>query len=332
MGHRPAHRLTVRWGIAGTGIIAAAFVAAAAEVEDAEIVAVSSGSAERAAAFATRHGIATAVPGHLDLAAMGGLDALYVATTNDLHPDVSIAALRRGIAVLCEKPVALDAASARAMVAASRDAGVFFMEAMWMVFQPSFLLLRRLLEEGTIGEPGHISADFGFVERRGPGRRWLEPRQGGGSLLDVGIYPVTLARAVLGPVATVDATGVIGPTGVDLQVAMALGHAGGGTSSLASSLMADMGVAATVSGGEGHITLHSPFHHSPRVTVHRGDDLVAEHDTSYPGSGYRWEIEEVHRCLAAGRIESEVVPHAATIEVMDVLDRVRERIGLEYPA
>ncbi|MBU1226689.1 MAG: Gfo/Idh/MocA family oxidoreductase [Actinobacteria bacterium] len=317
-----------KWGILGTGKMAAALVDAIREAGG-EVAAVGSRAEGTAAAFADHHRIPLRFGTYQALAGLG-LDAVYVATTNDRHLSAALPVLREGVAVLCEKPLALDAAQAAAMADAARSSGAFLMEAMWMVFQPAFETLERLIAEGTIGTVHHIRADFGFPADLDPAGRLADPALGGGALLDIGIYPLTLAHALVGPPDRFEAVAVIGPTGVDLQVGVASVH-GDVLADLSASFLADASLEAVVSGSGGRLRLHAEFHHSPRITLHRRGEQAGAWDTSYPGSGYRFEVDEVHRCLAAGRLESQRRPLADTLEVMQWMDAIRARIGVVYP-
>jgi predicted dehydrogenase len=317
------------WGILSTGQMAAAMVPAIREAGG-EVTAVASRSTATAASFASRHGIPQWF-GAYEALANPALDAVYVASTNQSHRDDSIAILEAGVAVMCEKPMALDAVGAAAMAEVARSSGSFLMEAMWMVFQPAFETLVRLIGEGVIGAVHHMQADFGFPADLDPTGRLADPALGGGALLDIGIYPLTLAHALLGTPDRFEASGVIGFTGVDLQVGVTSVH-GDALADLSASFVADTSMEAVVSGSTGRLRLHAPFHHSPRITLHHRGDQVDLWDCSYQGSGYRFEVAEVQRCLAEGRLESHRRPLSDTLEVMQWMDQIRHRIGVSYPS
>lgn len=317
-----------KWGILSTGQMAAVMVDAIREAGG-EVVAVASRVDEKAEAFASRH----AIPqwfGSYEALANPALDAVYVATTNQRHLEDTLPILEAGVGVLCEKPFALNAGQAAAMIETARSSGAFLMEAMWMIFQPAFETLERLIGEGAIGAVHHIRADFGFPADLDPTGRLADPALGGGALLDIGVYPLTLAHFLAGIPSRFEAVGVIGSTGVDLQVGVTSVH-GDVLTDLSASFLADSSMEAVVSGSEGRLRLHTPFHHSPSISRHRRRDQIDVWETSYPGSGYRFEVEEVHKCLAAGLTESDRRPLADTIEVMQWMDAVRERIGVTYP-
>lgn len=319
-----------RWGIVGTGGIAANF-ARAIVAEGDSVVAVSSGSQERAGRFAAEFGVPNAYGEHTALMDDPAVDVVYVGTTNDRHHLDVMAAIEAGLPVVGEKPFALDRATATALVEAARTSGVFAMEAMWMRVQPAFIELERRIARGDIGEPRMVQADFGIAGNDDPTRRWMSRELGGGALLDVGIYPATLAVAVLGPPTEVLATGVLAETGVDAQAAVAMRHGDQRLSNWSCSLVADTGVEATVAGEEGSLRMRGSFHHSPGLELRNRDRVIEVIDAPEHELGLRHEVREVQRCLDAGATESDRIPHELTLEVLGVLDEVRSQLGVTYP-
>jgi predicted dehydrogenase len=314
-----------RWGIIGTGRIAEEF-AAAIVAEGDQVVAVASSRQDRADRFAAEHDIAGAYEGRDALLADDSVEVVYIATTNERHHLDALAAIASGRPVVVEKPLAMTPAQAREVVAAARAAGVFAMEAMWMRVQPGFLELERRVARGDIGTPLAVQADFGIAGNADPSRRWFSAALGGGALLDVGIYPATLAVAVLGPATRVRATGALAATGVDAQVAVAMTHAGSGVSGWMCSLLAETGIEATVGGSEALLRMATPFHHTPKLELRVRDRLVET--VPLPGHelGLQHEVREVQDCLDAGALESERIPLEASLEVLDLLAEVRAQL------
>lgn len=349
---------TVRWGIFGTGVIAAKLAADMGHAPSAVLAGVASRDPDRARAFAARHGAATHHESYEALAADPGIDAIYVATPNALHRTHALMALGAGKAVLCEKPFALTAAQAREMADTARAAGVFCMEAMWTRFLPVIAGLRTRVAAGEIGEATLIRASMGFPADPDPASRFNDPDLGGGALLDLGVYGVSLAQMLFGPPARVAAEAVIGPTGVDRQVTLQLGWPGR-TAVIAASHMAELANRLEIAGTRARIEVEAPFLQATRArtiafapapvdggggseggvkTLLKRTGLwpvaraVARSLTgragtavtgSFPGNGYQFELEEVARCLAAGETESPVMGLDDTIAVMETLDRAR---------
>ena len=320
----------VRWGVIGPGGIAERFAQAMSLVDEGEIVAVSSRSIERARAYADRHGVARAYEGTDDLLADDQVDVVYVATPHSRHEADTLAALAAGKHVMCEKAFALDAHQARRMVVAARSADRFLMEAMWSRFLPPYRRLRHLLDDGAVGQPLVVEADFGFRVAFEPGHRLFDLGQGGGALLDLGIYPLQLCAFVLGLPDRVAADGVVGETGADEMVAAVLHHPGGGIGIAKAATRAPLSCTARITGTDGFIEIPAFMHCPESLVVHRstGVEMI---DTSWEGDGLRFEIEEVHRRLAAGETESPVMALDESVALMGVLDEIRSQVGVVYP-
>jgi predicted dehydrogenase len=322
---------SIRWGVAATGRIAAQFVDGLAQVDDAEVVAVGSRAQSSADAFGDRWGIARR-HGSLDaLAADPDVDVVYVASPHAAHHDDALRFLRAGKHVLCEKPLALDAAQSGRMVAEARDRGLFLMEAIWSRFLPAYAVLRELLADGRIGEPQVVEADFGFALPFDPAHRLYDPALGGGSTLDLGIYPVQLCSMVFGgPPDTIAANGHLGPTGVDERMAAVLGWDGGRLGVVKSAITVGLACEARISGTDGWIDLPAFMHCPQHLTVVSGG-VTERVDAGYDGEGLRFQVPEVHRCIRAGLVESPVLPHDESLAIARTLDAIRAQLGLRYP-
>jgi predicted dehydrogenase len=317
--------VTVRWGVIGPGTIATQFAHAVDQLDDGEIVAVASRSAERARAFAGRFAIRSAYDDARALVEDPTVDAVYVATPASRHAADTLLAVEARKAVLCEKPFALDAAEAQAMVDAARARRTFLMEAMWSRFLPAYRALVDLLGEGRIGEPLLVEGDFGYRTAVDPADRHFDPALGGGALLDLGVYPVQLCTLVLGVPERVAAEGVIGETGVDEQVAAVLHHPGGRLGVVKAALTVPLACEARIAGSDGWIDVPA-FMHCPHW-LDVGGPSPERIDAGYEGEGLRFEVAEVHRCLADGLTESPGMPLDETVAIAGVLDAVRAQLG-----
>ncbi|MEU0337928.1 Gfo/Idh/MocA family oxidoreductase [Streptomyces bobili] len=325
---------TVRWGILATGGIAAAFTADLIDLPDAEVVAVASRTETSARAFAERFGIPRAYGDWETLAKDADIDVVYVATPHSAHRDVAGLCLEAGRNVLCEKAFTLNLREATELVALARDNDRFLMEAMWMYCNPVIRRLKALVDDGAIGEVRTVQADFGLEGPFPPSHRLRDPAQGGGALLDLGVYPVSFAHLLLGEPTSVSAQAVISAEGVDLQTVAALSWDTGALAALHCSLVGGTGVTASVTGTRGRIDIPAGFFHPDRFVLHRaGRD--PEEFTADPADGprttMRHEAREVMRAVRAGETESPLVPLDGTLAVMRTLDTVRERIGVRYP-
>jgi predicted dehydrogenase len=320
----------IRWGVIGPGSIATGFAEAMQWADGGTIAAVASRSAERADAFGDRFAIPTRYADYDALAADPEVDVVYVATPHSRHEIDTIGLLRAGKHVLCEKPFALNARQAARMAEEARSRGLFLMEAIWSRFLPSYRALVDVIGEGRIGEPLLVEADFGFRRPVDPAHRHFAAGLGGGALLDLGIYPIQLSTLVLGPIERVVADGVVGETGVDEVVTALLHHSGDRLGVVKAGLRVGMTCTARIAGTEGAIDLPAMMHCPNAITVSSAAGV--EHiDASYEGNGLRFEIDEVHRCLAAGQTESAVVPLDESIALATTLDAIRAELGVVYP-
>ena len=188
----------LRWGILGTGYIATLFAEGLRVVSDAELVAVGSRSQDSADAFGDKFDVPRRYASYEAVANDDEVDVVYVSTLHNLHKENTLMSLRAGKAVLCEKPFAINVNEAEEMVAVAREEKRFLMEAMWTRYFPIMVRLRELLAEGVIGDVRMLHADFGFRTDFDPRGRLFNPEFGGGALLDVGIYPLSLSYMIFG--------------------------------------------------------------------------------------------------------------------------------------
>jgi len=323
---------TTRWGIIGTGKIAKAFAAALRETPGAVLAGVASRSSASAQAFAQEHGAAQSFGSYQALVDAPDIDLVYIATPHTEHAANALMALDAGKGVLCEKPFTMNHAEAAQVVAKARAKNLFLMEAMWSRFMPALAEVQRIIASGEIGRVNQVTADFGFTAAFDPAHRLFNRELGGGALLDLGIYPLSIAAALLGPVTSVTAQAEIGETGVDVNTGFILRHEGGGVSACSCSITVHTPVELTVSGPGGFIRMNTRFHHAQSITVTRADGVARTIATPFLGNGYVHEVIEAQRCWKAGQMESPGMTHADTLALMQVLDTIRGQIGLAYAA
>jgi predicted dehydrogenase len=355
----------IRWGMLGTGWIARIVAQDFQLVRDAELLAVASRERTRAQAFARTYRIAKAYGGYEDLLQDRDIDVVYIATPHMRHHDDALACIRSGKAVLCEKPFTLNAPEARAVIHASRRAGVFCMEAMWMRFIPLMQEVKTRIEQGEIGEITHLTATFGYPKRFDPDHRIFNPHLGGGCLLDRGIYPISLAFYLLGRPASMASQADIGPSGVDMTSDYRFYYDSGAEAILGSSSRVYRAAEATIRGTAGEIHIHAPFLRPHRFTVRTGcrvggkprqrsrgltrtrvyqgvkrqldrglSALGGDGDVyeRFPGYGYQFELQAVTQSLQRGELEHENMPLDETLAIMEVMDELRQQWGLVYPS
>jgi predicted dehydrogenase len=322
---------SIRWGILATGGIAATFTRDLLTLPDAEVVAVGSRTEAAAAAFGERFGIRRRHGSWQALAQDPDVDIVYVATTHNAHYEASRMCLEAGKAVLCEKPFTLSLGQTLELQRLAQERNVFLMEAMWTRCNPAFRKMLELIGDGAIGEATAVHADFHLAGSFGPEHRLRDPELGGGALLDLGVYPVTVAHAVLGMPSEVRAWARLNPEGTDANTGMIFGYESGAIAALTCGLSSDSPVAAIVSGTGGRIVLDTPFFIPGGFQLHRSGREPERVAVPFTGNGMNHEAVEAMRCMRMGELESPLVPWRATAEVMGLLDGVREQIGVRYP-
>ena len=320
----------IRWGIVGPGRIAESVIDDFAVVDGARAVAVASRSAERAQAFAGRHGLDRSYGSYAEIIADPDVDVLYLATPHPQHHALALAGLRAGKALLVEKAFTATPAGAAEVVDLARQTGSFVMEAMWTRFQPAVVAARELVADGAIGEVRSVHADLGVSREYDPADRLFDLALGGGALLDLGVYVVSFAQMFLGTPARVVAAGSLFPTGADAESALLLDHGDGRTATLTTSLRHALPGQARIFGTAGWIDVLPRFHHPRTIVLHRAGADPETITRDPVGAGYAHELIEVTEGVRAGRSESAVMPLADTLAVQSVLGEAAEQLGVRH--
>lgn len=321
---------TVRFGVVGTGGIAARFTRDVGLLAGVDVVAVGSRTTGAAERFAAEHGVPRAHGNYVDLVHDRAVDVVYVATPHPGHESVALQAVDAGKAVLVEKPFTMDAVGAERIVAAARARGTFAMEAMWARFNPHMVRLREVVASGELGEIVTVLADHGQWFAHDPAHRLFARELGGGALLDLGIYPVSFASMVLGPPDRVTARSTSTTTGVDAQTSLLLEHANGAHAVLTCTLRGRSPTRAVVVGTDGYLEVDPRFYGATGFTVVPRSGHPWRYDEPPDGQGLRHEAAEVARCLRAGLTESPIMTLDETVQIMRTMDEVRRQTGLRY--
>ncbi len=308
---------------------------------DAELTAVGSRSLERASAFARELGFAAAYGSYDELLDDESVDAVYVATPHALHVEHVTAALEAGKHVLCEKPITLRAADAEKVFALALSKDRLLMEAMWTACHPVVLAVQRGLREDAFGAPRHLHAEMGFVADLPPEDRLLDLELGAGALLDMGVYPLTVAHLFLGEAEELTATASLSGSGFDLDIAIAGRYPGGALATMTASLTSWSAHRAELATDRGRLVMEDFFHplfatFTP-AAIGSVDGATPESaprrvEGSEPliGGAMAHEAVEFQRCLAEGLRESPLVPHAQTLTIMRQMDDLRAQVGVRY--
>ena len=342
----------IRWGILGTGFIAREFARGLRLVPEAHLLAVGSRTHERAAAFAALHGVPRTYGSYEALAEDPDIDVVYIATPNSQHKDNCVLCLNSSKAVLCEKPFTVTAADARDVIALARRKRLFCMEAMWTRFVPLIRELPRIIGNSAIGDLRMATMQLGFPNALDPSHRLFNAELGGGALLDLGVYPLSLAFQLFGKPTHIDSQAVFGTTGVDEQVSILLGYPEGRQAVLTASLRNQTSNDAVIMGADGYAHIHAPLYCPHKLSLVRTPRRGAT-SASHPGlrqlysriggylplpqprrvktmtwhykNGYCHEASEVVRCLTRGAIESTIMPLDETLSIMETIDCIRQR-------
>ncbi|MDO5494961.1 MAG: Gfo/Idh/MocA family oxidoreductase [bacterium] len=319
----------LRWGIIGPGGIAHKFARNVASATACRVTAVASRERERAERFAHEHGIPAAVEGYGTLAEREDVDAVYVATPHSAHRDAALLAIAAGKHVLVEKAFTRNAAEAREVVAAAREAGVFCMEAMWTRFLPRHVVARHLVRSGLVGDVVQIVADHGQPLTHIP--RLVRPELAGGALLDLGVYPISFIVGLLGRPDAVDAFGHLWETGVDVSSVTHLTYPGA-SGVATTTMLAPTPTRAFVGGTDGWIALDTPFYGPGGLEVlRRGWEAPVRWSGVPDDGGFEFQVAEAARCVAEGLTESPVLPLDETVAIMEIMDAVRASLGVRFP-
>ena len=323
------------WGIIGPGRIARKFADDLRMLPNARLHAVASTSLERAQAFAGEYGAHFACGNYAELVNCPDLDVVYIATPHVMHSEHALLCLEHGIPVLCEKPFAMNLGEARRMVNAAHRNRVFLMEALWTRFIPAMDHALNLVAEGEIGDVHTVKSDFGFKMPFDPQSRLYNKALGGGSLLDIGIYPALLNLLVFGKPQPEDilAAATFTPTDVDESCAFTFQYPGNRLAIAHSTLAATTPIEASLYGTEGTIYLHPRWHHTKQLTISHYEGREEKKrlvEMPYDGWGYAFEAAHVMDCLEQERLESDKLPLDFTLDLIETLDTIREKIGLEY--
>lgn len=322
---------TYRWGILGPGKIAEKFASALRYTEGAEVFAVASRDWDRANQFAGRYGATRVYDDYRKLAEDPEIDIIYVATPHAFHCEHSVLCLEHQKPVLCEKPLALSTNQVIKMVSKAQQQQTFFMEGMWSRCMPYAKKVMELVNNDVIGPVQYVRADFGFNTPFDPGGRLFNPDLGGGSLLDVGIYPLYLVTMLLGEPSRIQSVGRLSATGADEYCNVQLQYAGGQTANIFSSIVMQTPVTAEIIGTKGRIEIPAPWYKTDRFSVIMGfNESRQEFAFPHEHNGFEHEIREVTACLGNGLTECPVMPHSFSLQLSRIMDTVRKQCGIVY--
>lgn len=319
----------VKWGIIGLGKIAGKFATGLKDAEEAELYAVASRDKEKAEEFANEYEAAKSFGSYKELMEDEDVEVIYIATPHVFHKDLTIECLQHGKAVLCEKPFAMNYEQAKEMIQAAKKNKIFLMEALWTAFLPHFQDVVEKVKNKEFGEIKSLKADFGFAAEFNKEKRLFNKSLGGGSLLDIGIYPVFLAYKLLGIPESIEAEAEMTETGVDNKCDITFVYSNGLRVDLFSTFKEVTPTAAEIHFDDAIMIINSRFHEPTSVTTHVNDKHEIR-DFGVENNGYTYEAEHVSKMLREGKTESDVWSFQNTLDLAKLLDEIRNKIKLEY--
>lgn len=328
----------LRWGFLSASAISHV-VATDFQLAGIKIQAVGARELAKANEFADKFSIPNRHEGYEALVADPEVDIIYISTLQSMHAEHALLAIRAGKHVLLEKPFTLNAAEAHEVRAAAQAASVFVMEAMWTRFLPMMTEIFKIIESGQIGEVRMSVADHSLYLPEHLVPRLWSPEAGGGALLDLGIYPISLFARLFGKEVGVKASGVLTEAGLDLTTTAIFEYQDGAKALMTTSMETSGSVNASIIGTKGRIEIERMFYEQTVFTVHENDltaapgipTQVSKYEAKIEGRGMQYQALEVERCIHAGLTESPILTLDETVSIMETMDEIRKQTGVKYP-
>ena len=319
----------IRWGIIGLGKIAHKFAQDLLTIDDVELYAVASRSQEKADDFAKTYSAKKAFGNYDALVKDSNVDAVYIATPHSFHKDNSLLCLKNGIAVLCEKPFAMNSDEVNEMIDCAKANNVLLMEALWTYFLPHYRYVLDIINKKKYGDILKLEADFGFKPEYDASSRLFEKSLGGGSLLDIGIYPIFAALSTLGVPKSLEAEATFFNNIVDSSCNMTFQYPNDVEAILKSTLLEKTPTEAIFHCEKGMIKINSQFHapSTVSITTNGKEETI---DFGYSTIGYNFEVNHFNKLLRQGKTESDIMTFSFSKKLIKTLDTVRQLIGLKY--
>ncbi len=321
----------LRFGIVGTGGIAHRFAEAIKNVEEAELVAVASRKIETADKFADEFAIPLRFGSYEEMAQSDEIDCAYIATPHSLHKDCSVLMLRGKKHVICEKPIAVNAKEAEEMFACAEENGCFLTEAMWARLVPGTVRLIDMIKEGVIGEVRGVEGKFCYsFDEDEMGHHALKNENGGGSLLDVGVYGLAFSRWYLGEDVTEISAQCDTYNATDSHTNIIMKYKDNALSYISSATLLRKPNEGFIYGTKGYIRV-SRFYAPQEIEIHLNDAAEEKICTPYRGNGFEEQISHMCDCVNKGLRESPLNTKDSTLFIMRQMDDIRKIMGISYP-
>ena len=323
--------VSIRWGIIAPGRIAHKFASDFSLFHNHSITSVASTNIERARAFADKYKLSSFYGDYREMLTKEKLDIVYIASPHSFHFEQAKMCLDLGISVLCEKPVTIHSGQLKQLLTLAAEKGLFFMEALWTVFLPTYTQIFEKINNGDIGSIIGVKADFGFHMPFDQDSRLFNPSLGGGSLLDIGIYPLLLATLCLGYPDEIKALASLTELKVDDEMIAILNYNKRGLAQIQSTIRANTTTEAFIFGDNGSIWVPNRWIDSQKFYLLKSNGQEELIHSPWDGFGYQFQISAVEKCLAQGLSECPLVPHSLSIQLMNQMDEIRKQTGIVYP-
>jgi len=323
--------VSIRWGIIAPGRIAHKFASDFSLIHNHSITSVASTNIERARAFADKYKLSSFYGDYREMLVNEKLDIVYIASPHSFHFEQAKMCLDLGISVLCEKPVTIHSGQLKQLLTLAAEKRLFFMEALWTVFLPTYTQIFEKINNGDIGSIIGVKADFGFHMPFDQDSRLFNPSLGGGSLLDIGIYPLLLATLCLGYPDEIKALASLTELKVDDEMIAILNYNKRGLAQIQSTIRANTRTEAFIFGDNGSFWVPGRWIDSQKFYLLKSDGQEELIHSPWDGFGYQFQISAVEKCLAQGLLECPLVPHSLSIQLMNQMDEIRKQTGIVYP-
>jgi predicted dehydrogenase len=319
-----------KWGIVGTGGIANAFAHDLQYLNNHVVESVLSRDMKTAKKFSSNYKGCKPFNKEKLFFKNKDIDAVYIATPNTLHAKQSIESLQNRIPVLCEKPFSMNLQETQNMVLASKKNNTALLEAMWMRYLPHIDFLKKILKDDPIGKVHSLYACHGQNLKGVKNPRLWTKELGGGALLDLGIYVVSLSQMIFGTPKNIQAKSIFTKEGIDAKTSMIFEYNNGEIANLNCTMYDSHPNRAVISGEEGWIEIDPTFYAPTTIRVINRNQKKITYEENYHGHGLREQALEMQNCILNNNIESKKMTHSDSISVMEIMDNVRYKVGLKY--
>ncbi|MBG0859450.1 MAG: Gfo/Idh/MocA family oxidoreductase [Bacteroidales bacterium] len=320
-----------KWGILAPGKMSAKFARGLQILGNAELCAVGSRDVQRAKKFADEFGFKKYYGSYEELAKDRDVEVVYIASPHSHHHEHTLLCLRNNKHVICEKAFALNSSEVEEMTGEAKKRNLFLMEALWPPFQPFYKKAAEILKSGITGRIINLHGHFSFIPPYDPKDRKFNLALGGGSLLDIGIYPVIDALTFIGVPDEIKAAAIFSPTGSEESLNVIFRYNSGCMATIYSSYRTDTGIGCEILCERGNLTVSRGRDMNQRVILALHGKEKQEFIFTPEAMGYHWEAEEVMKCLDDGKTESPVVPLSFSLDLIKTLDRIRAAAGIMFP-